>query len=296
MSGELVWERDGAGWPNREASSFIEAAGLRWHVQHMGSGPVLLLAHGTGASTHSWRDLAPALARHFTVVAPDLSGHGFTAKPPSSRMSLAGMSADLSALMAALGVRPALAAGHSAGAAILCRMALDGSIAPKGLVSLNGALLAFRGVAGHIFSPLAKLLASNPFAATILVATMSSRRSVERLLEETGSTIDEAGIELYHRLVRSPVHVGAALGMMANWDLEGLERDLPRLPVPLLQIVGSRDRSIPPSAAFKVRGLAPDAAVDERRGLGHLAHEERPAEHADLIVAFARKVGVLEPA
>lgn len=296
MSGDLVWDGDGRRWPNREASSLVRAGGLTWHVQSMGEGPILLLAHGTGASTHSWRDLAPALARSFTIVAPDLPGHAFTTRPPAARLSLAGMSADLGTLVETLGVRPALAVGHSAGAAVLCRMVLDGRIAPKGLVSLNGALLAFRGFAGHIFSPLAKVLAANPLAAHLIAATMSGRRSVERLLADTGSALDPAGIDLYHRLVQSPGHVGAALGMMANWDLAGLERDLPRLAVPLLQIVGGNDRSIPPAAAYKVRALVPGATVDERRGVGHLAHEERPDETAELIVAFARRIGVLDPA
>ena len=292
MSRDLVWARDGRDWPNREHSRLVEAAGLTWHVQVAGEGPVLLLAHGTAASTHSWRDLVAPLARHFTIVAPDLPGHGFTSRPASRRQSLHGMAEDLAALVGVLGLEPRLAVGHSAGAAILCRMALDGRIDPAGIVSLNGALLAFRGVAGHVFSPLANLLAANPLTARF-VAGLASRRSVERLLAETGSTLTDRGVDLYRRLVESPGHVGAALTMMANWDLDGLERDLPRLAVPLLLVVGGNDRSIPPSSAEKVRRLVPGAAVDERRGLGHLAHEERPAETAEIVVAFARRLGVL---
>ncbi len=85
------WEVEGRAWPNREASSFVQAAGLRWHVQRMGQGPELLLIHGTGAATHSWRGLAPLLARHFTILAPDLPGHGFTDPLPGHRLSLPGM-------------------------------------------------------------------------------------------------------------------------------------------------------------------------------------------------------------
>jgi magnesium chelatase accessory protein len=70
VSRPLDWERDGKGWPNREASRFVRAAGIRWQVQSWGRGPTLLLVHGTGAATHSWRDLAPLLARRFTLVAP----------------------------------------------------------------------------------------------------------------------------------------------------------------------------------------------------------------------------------
>jgi pimeloyl-ACP methyl ester carboxylesterase len=84
MFGMIVkpdWEREGRHWPNRGSSQFVRAAGLRWHVQVMGSGPTLLLLHGSGAATHSWRDLAPILARDFRVIAPDLPGHGFTETP-----------------------------------------------------------------------------------------------------------------------------------------------------------------------------------------------------------------------
>lgn len=295
MSRDLVYDRDVRSWPNRDSSRLVQAAGLTWHVQSMGEGPVLLLAHGMGASTHSWRDLMPALARRFTVVAADLPGHAFTSRPPAGRLSLPGMAADLGTLLKVLDVSPALAVGHSAGAAILCRMALDGRIAPRGIVSLNGALLGFGGVTGHIFSPLAKILASNAVVARVLVATMSGRRSVERLIAEQGSTLDRAGIELYHRLVQSPAHVGSALAMMANWDLDTFERDLPTLAVPFLQVVGGNDRSIPPSAAYKVKRMLPGATVDERRGLGHLAHEEKPDEFAGRIVAFGGEVGALAP-
>src|SRR5262245_57971047 len=123
MGTRLSWGADGRDWPNHNASRFVEAAGYRWHVQVMGEGPVALLAHGTGAATHSWRMLMPLLAQHFTVVAPDLPGHGFTQSPPGHRLSLVGMAQDLAALCKTLGVSPPLALGHSAGAAILARMA-----------------------------------------------------------------------------------------------------------------------------------------------------------------------------
>ena len=296
MSRELVWTRDGRDWPNRHASRFVQAGGLSWHVQTAGDGPVLLLVHGMGASTHSFRDLLPALARHFTVVAPDLPGHAFTSRPPSRKLSLSAMAEGLGALLGVLDQPPALAVGHSAGAAILCRMALDGRIAPKGIVSLNGALLGFRGMTGHLFSSFARFLASNDLAAHLIVATLSGRRSVERLIADQGSSLDRTGIDLYRRLVGNPSHVAAALGMMANWDLDAFERDLPGLRVPLMQIVGGNDRSVPPSTAARVRSLLPGAMIDERRGLGHLAHEERPEEIAGGILAFARSTGALGPA
>lgn len=284
------WARDGRDWPNREASRFVRAAGLMWHVQVMGSGPLLLLAHGTGAATHSWRALAPLLAQHFTVVAPDLPGHGFTETPATARLSLPGMAKSLQGLLHVLNMTPALAVGHSAGAAILARMTLDGQIAPRGLVSLNGAFVPLEGVPGQIFSPLAKLLVGLPLLPQLVAWRTKSDAAVRQILEGTGSRIDPQGVALYGRMIRNPAHAAAALGMMAQWDLHPLLRDLGRLAAPLLLVVGAGDRAVPPAQADRVRGVVPAASLVAMPGLGHLAHEERPEDAAALILEFARQM------
>ena len=287
MSEKPVWERDGRDWPNREASRFVRAAGIRWHVQRAGSGPVLLLVHGTGAATHSWRALLPLLARDYTVVAPDLPGHGFTDTPSASLLSLPGMARALGELLQVLGVQPEIVVGHSAGAAILARMCLDGTIAPRALVSLNGAMLPLRGLPGHIFAPIARLVVSIPLTRRMFAWQAADRRVVERMLRSTGSTIEPAGVDQYVRIARCPAHAGAALAMMANWDLRPLERDLPRLRTHLLLITGSNDRTIPPSDSARVQALVPGAELVSLPGLGHLAHEEQPARIATLVRGFA---------
>lgn len=292
-AGKPVWAREGRDWPNRDASRFPRAGGLGWHVQMMGSGPALLLAHGTGAATHSWRDLAPLLARHFTVIAPDLPGHGFTQTPRAGQLSLPGMAKVLAALLQTLGITPALVAGHSAGAAILVRMCLDRLIAPRAVVSLNGALLPPQGAPMHLFAPLARLFAAVPLVPQIVAWRAADRAAVAQLLRDTGSTLDPAGVALYARLARCPGHVAGALGMMANWDLRPLQHDLSALAPPLLQMVGSQDRTIPPSEARRVAALLPGARVLTQNGLGHLAHEERPEQVVAALVELARAGGVL---
>ncbi|MEO8317890.1 MAG: alpha/beta fold hydrolase BchO [Bradyrhizobium sp.] len=284
---ELGWDRDGADWPNRDASTFVEAAGYRWHVQRMGEGPPLLLIHGTGAATHSWRGLLPLLARDFSVIAPDLPGHGFTQSPPAHRLSLPGMATDLGTLLRKLDVRPEITIGHSAGAAILARMCLTGRMAPRLLVSLNGAFMPFGGVANHLFSPLAKLLVLNPLVPRVFAWQASNAGAVERLITNTGSTIDRQGIALYRKLVRNPAHVAAALRMMANWKLEPLLHDLPRLEAKLVLVVADNDRSILPNVAQQVREILPDAVIERLPGLGHLAHEEQPQLIAELVMKYA---------
>lgn len=279
----LRWETDGADWPNREFSEFVHAGGLRWHVQRMGSGPALLLAHGTGAATHSWRGLAPLLAEHFTVVAPDLPGHGFTQALPPERLSLSGMSHALGEVLKTLDVKPVLAIGHSAGAAIVVRMSLDGEIAPDALVSLNGALLPPLGLPSLLFSPAAKLIASSSLIPRLFAWRASDRNAVERLIASTGSTLDPRGIDLYARIVSNPGHVGGVLDMMAKWNLDSIERDLSRLQPRLTLVVGTNDRTVSPREAQRVLALKPGADLVQLAGLGHLAHEESPQQIVDLI-------------
>ena len=284
----LSWDRDGRDWPNRDASRFVRAAGLTWHVQVMGDGPVLLLLHGTGATTHSWRAFAPRLAAHFTVVAPDLPGHGFTDLPPRAGlswpgMSLPGMARGVRDLLSALDLTPRLAIGHSAGAAILARMCLDGLLDLDALICLNGALRQLPGMTGRLFAPLAKVLAQSQVTSH-LFARSATRSGVARMIAQTGSTLDPAGVALYARLATNPGHVAAALGMMANWDLPSLEGDLPRLRVPLFLIVGSRDRTISPEDAFEIRKWVRGSHVESVAGLGHLAHEEKPDQVAELVL------------
>jgi magnesium chelatase accessory protein len=290
------WSTDGHDWPNREASRFVEAGGLRWHVQVAGSGPVLLLLHGTGAATHSFRDLLPLLARRFTVIAPDLPGHGFTARPADpSGLSLPGMATGVAALLRALAVVPEVAVGHSAGAAILCRMCLDGSLKLRAAVSLNGALLPLPGLRHPAFTPLVRPVVSGDWLPRLFARRMESPGEVERLLARTGSTIDARGRDLYARLSRNASHTGAALAMMGHWDTRPLEAGLPRLEVPLLLLVGARDGMILPGVALHVRSLAPRAQLLQIPGLGHLAHEESPQRIADEIVDYARAQGVAVP-
>jgi magnesium chelatase accessory protein len=279
----LDWARDGADWPNRDASRFVHAGGLDWHVQVMGTGEPLLLIHGTGSSTHSWRDLMPLLARDFTVVAPDLPGHGFTSAAPPRRQSLPGMARGVRDLLAAIGLSPVGAVGHSAGAAIIVYMCLDELMAPAALISLNGALMPWGGPAARMLSPVAQLIAASPLMPRFFAWRASNRSVVDRLLRNTGSTIDPKGAELYARMARDPDHVAGALGMMANWEPGDLAADLPRLKPKLTLIVGANDGTIPPSQSRQVHRIVPGSVLISLPGLGHLAHEERPAEHAVLI-------------
>ena len=275
-------ELDGDDWPNRASSRRVAAGGVDWHVQILGDGPTLLLLHGTGAATHSWRDLAPLLAHRFRIVAPDLPGHGFSHALDARKQSLPGMARAVADLLDSLGLSPTVAIGHSAGAAVAARMTLDGDIRPDRLIALNGALKPFEGLAGRLLPGMAKGLFLNPLAPRYFAWSANSV-AVGRLLEGTGSKIDARGAALYERLMRNPTHVAGALGMMAHWDLHALERDLPRLRPPLDLIVADNDKTVPPRGARKLAAGMTNARVHAVPRLGHLAHEEAPQQIARLI-------------
>ncbi|MEV4168756.1 alpha/beta hydrolase [Nonomuraea sp. NPDC049709] len=105
-------------------SRMADLDGLRMHYLIDGAGPLLVLLHGWPQTSHCWRHLIPALAAHFTVVAPDLRGYGHTDKPATGYDKRT-MAADVRALARSLGHDRVLLAGHDRGARVAHRYALD---------------------------------------------------------------------------------------------------------------------------------------------------------------------------
>lgn len=282
----MDWTRDGADWPNREHSRFVRHRPHYWHLQEAGTGPVVVLIHGTGGASHSWRDVFPLLARHYHVIALDLPGQGFTAMGARQRCSLDAMSQDISALLLGEGLLPDAIVGHSAGAAIALRMARDLSVPPKAVVGVNAALENFKGMAGWLFPMMAKMMALNPFTAPEISRWMGNAPSVEAMIGFTGSRLSPEGLALYHRLVADRHHTGATLAMVSQWRLDGLQRDLPGIDLPCLFLVGDADRAVPPRSSTDAAARMPRAEVVHLPGLGHLAHEEAPEAVTAEIAAF----------
>jgi len=277
-------------WPNRPLSQSVRAGGIEWHVQrggpNDGGAPTVLLLHGTGAATHSWRDVLPRLAERHDVIAPDLPGHGFTREKPRQGLTLPAIAASLGVLLETLDAAPDLIVGHSAGAAVALRMTLDGTASPRGIVGIAPALLPFPGIAQHLFPTMAKLLFANPFAPHVFAGVARGAGAVERFLaRSTGSTIDAAGLAAYAQLFGRADHCAGALGMMADWDLAPLKRDLPKLDLRVLLLAGTRDTAVPVTAVREAAALIPRATV-ETMPLGHLLHEEHPEDVAARISAF----------
>ena len=271
----MDWGTHSAHWPLAEHSQFINAGGIRWHVQRMGQGPVMLLLHGTGSGSFSWRGLMPLLAPHFTVVAPDLPGHAFTSRGSEGALSLPGMSEGLRALMLQLDLTPQVIVGHSAGAAIAADMALQHSrLAHCTLIGLNPAWLPLPGVASWLFGPAAKLAAVNPLSAWATARMAARPGAVAQWVARTGSTLDAQGLDLYTRVLSDSGHVHGVLSMMAAWRIKPLAARLHTLRNPVFMAIGAQDQTVPPALADEACQRLPQAHLWRQAGLGHLAHEE----------------------
>lgn len=261
-------------WPLRGSIRRVRSRPHDWAVLDTGpaDAPVLLLLHGAGGSGHSFRALIPLLADRYRIIAPDLPGQGFTRSGSRARHGLDPMAQDIRALCETLGVHPAFAIGHSAGAAIALRLA---ELMPlRGVAGINAALGSFEGAAGVMFPLMARALAVTPFVSRVVARLWGNPQTVARLLASTGSPLDDAGRAQYLALVQDANHVDGTLGMMAQWRLDGLMQRLPDLPTPVLLIASSGDKAVPPRVSSEAVAHMKNASYQEIAGYGHLLHEE----------------------
>jgi magnesium chelatase accessory protein len=272
-----------ADWPLREASQSIACVPHRWHAQVLGAGETVLLLHGAGGATHSWRGLAPLLAADYRVVMLDLPGQGFSRPGRRDRFGLDAMAEDIAALCTQTGWHPAAVIGHSAGGAIALRLA---EMMPlRAVIGINAALGRFDGLAGLLFPFLARALTVTPFVPALFARLTGTTDRVASLLASTGSDIGPEGVEMYRRLVARPDHVEGTLAMMAQWRLDELLERFVTIAVPTLLIAATGDRTVPPAVSSRAAGLLPAGEYCSLNG-GHLLHEETPDAVAALILPF----------
>jgi magnesium chelatase accessory protein len=273
-----------ANWPNRDTSRQIACKPHLWHVQETGSGPVLLLIHGAGGATHSFRGLIPLLAHNHRVIAIDIPGQGFSRAGPGTRSDLDSFARDILALIRQENWQPLVIIGHSAGGALALRLA---EMMPlRAVIGINAALGRFEGVAGWLFPALANVLTRLPLVPQLFSKLAGTPAQVHQLLTSTGSRIGAEGEGQYLYLLRQPGHVSATLSMMAQWKLDDMLRRLPNQTVPCLLITAAADRAVPPAVSQRAAHKMPNARWIDLPGFGHLVHEEAAGEVAAHITDF----------
>lgn len=277
------WSALRADWPNADSSRFVEAAGVRWHVQVAGTGPAVLLLHGTGGASHSWGDVLPLIARDHTVIVPDLPGQGFTgalAEPPT----IDAMARAVVALCTTLGLSPTTAAGHSAGAAVLLAIARDRALPLRAVAGFGAALVAPPAAYRELVAPLLNPIVTSPWIAKLGAALGAQPAIADLVLSGASDAIPAVQRTRYGALFAAPAHVRGAMAMMAHWDIAALLKSLVQSTLPPVSLVhGTRDTFVPLAKLRTVAATLPTATVIPWEGAGHLLHEERPEAAAEVI-------------
>jgi pimeloyl-ACP methyl ester carboxylesterase len=256
-----------------------------------GEGPAIVLIHGMAGSSRTWRDVIPLLARDHTVIAPDLLGHGDSAKPPGD-YSLGAYASGLRDLVAGvLGIERATLVGQSFGGGVAMQLAYQHPELCERLVLVGS------GGLGREVSWILRLLAlpAAEYAMPILFP---------RFLRERG---DRVSAFLRDRGIRAP-HVAemwrAYASLTEPENRQAFVRTLravvdPRgqtvsaadrlyltAAVPTLILWGDQDETIPVEHAHRAHELMPWSRLEIFAGAGHFLHVEEPVRFAEVLGDF----------
>jgi pimeloyl-ACP methyl ester carboxylesterase len=247
----------------------------------VGSGPALLLLHGLGCDHSTWIPVIEQLAKKYTVIAPDLLGHGASDKPRAD-YSVGGYANGMRDLLTVLNIDKVTVVGHSFGGGVAMqfgyqfperteRMVL---VAPGGLGPEVSLLI--RAVSLPGFNPVMGLL-TLPGLRHVGIAGM-------RALSRTGMTLthdlDEVA-EIYDSFKDPAARKAISHVVRAVVDTRGqlvtmVDRAYLTQAMPMLIVWGTEDRVIPVKHARTAAVVAPGAIVEVLGNSGHFPHKERP--------------------
>lgn len=256
-----------------------------------GSGPVLLLVHGMAGSSATWQPVIDELADHFTVVAPDLPGHGRSDKPRGD-YSLGAYASFLRDLLHEIGCVPATVVGQSLGGGItmqfayqypeLCqRLVLVGSGGLGDEVSGLLRALTLPGVEYVLPAAFVPVIGDAVNGAARLVAKFGLRPSpelVQMWLAYSSLADGETRTAFLHTLRSVVDHRGQRVSALDKLYLAEQ--------IPTLVIWGDNDRIIPVQHAFDAHQAIPGSRLEVFEGCGHFVHAEEPARFAELLREF----------
>ena len=272
---------------------FVDVQGARIRYRAEGSGPIVVLIHGIGASLEIWDWTFPALRDRFTAVAFDYPGFG-ASDPLPWAYSPEGAAATVTAFLDAMGIRAAFLIGSSLGGAIATMTA---GLAPE---RVEGLMLVAPGGFGRGLNLLMRLQTS-PWLGDGLVALAGRfpRLALREVFADRRRIPDEL-VEVTRRNARRPVANQSYLKALRRAaTLLGIRPEMVaavrsaarRIIAPTLIVWGDRDRIIPPDqatvAAHSIRG----SRLHMMTGLGHIPFVEAPEVFNTAAMAFLIEVG-----
>jgi pimeloyl-ACP methyl ester carboxylesterase len=255
-------------------------------------GPVVVLLHGLASSSQTWASVMPLLGRHAHVIAPDLLGHGHSAKPPSGDYSLGAYAAGLRDLLVALGVCRATVVGHSFGGGVAMqfvyqfpefteRVALvaSGGLGHDVSFALRAATLPGAQLALRIASTFTPRWLTNLGGRLARALPSLSPADIDGLVDAFGSFHERGARSSFTHTVRGAL----------NWSgqrLNGTERLYLLADVPVLFASGDRDTVIPIAHTLAAYDVLPTSKLEIFGGAGHFPHVEQPQRFAHLLHDF----------
>jgi pimeloyl-ACP methyl ester carboxylesterase len=262
-----------------------------------GSGPVLLLIHGMAGNFENWEAVIEPLARHHTVVAPDLPGHGLSA-PGAGDYSIGALAAGLRDLLIALDHDRATLVGHSLGGGIAMQLAYQFPEVTERLVLVSS------GGLGPEVSPVlraAALPGANAFIAATAGAAGSAGAAVGRGLAAVGLRPNADITEVargYASLTdsdRRAAFLAALRSVIGTGGQRVDARDRLYLAegMPVLIVWGARDRIIPVHHGEQAHEVIPGSRLEIFDGVGHLPQLEAPGRFIAVLERFLEET---EPA
>ncbi len=269
----------------------ITLHGHRVSYRREGWGPPILLIHGVTGSSATWDEVIPFLSDRFTVIAPDLLGHGDSAKPRGD-YSLGAYASGIRDLMRAIGHDRATVVGHSLGGGVAMQLAYQFPEMCERLVLVSSGGL---GREVSIFLRAATLPGSEwvlPLLASNGV--LSAGGSVGNLLRSIGL---RAGPDL-QEMWKGFSSLGDAEARQAFiYTLRGIvdpggqrvsARDRLYLAetVPTMLLWGERDPIIPVVHAYSTHDQIPDSRLEVIEGAGHFPYRDEPRRFAELLAGF----------
>lgn len=267
---------------------FVEVDGRQVYVEQQGAGQVVVLLHGFGESSYTWRQVMPELARSFRVVAPDLNGFGWTERPRDPRSyTREGQERLVLGVLGALGVTRAQFVGHSYGGSLTLYLAARHPDLVRSMVLIDSAAPTYSD------DRRSRVAAIRPLDSLFVRLALTPRHIRGSLL---ASVYDPALVtpELVRAyLERLQVHGedDAYYGLTAKLRPAEGDVELETLALPALVVWGAEDRLIDVEAGRRAARRLPAGEFVTIPRCGHLPMEERPAELLGLMAPFLRRHG-----